>query len=91
MNKNFRSNAVFIAICVAIFLLVCVASTYSMIWVIGWYLSNCSEAATNTCSAANWLISYWWLLFIPGILAATFFVHRSFVKRQAKLIPDPMS
>ena len=69
-----RSNFLFISACVGIFVLACMATAFGMIRVIGWYLSNCG-ARSPSCSAASWLIDYWWLLFVPGVMLAAYFVY----------------
>jgi hypothetical protein len=73
----------FIAAYVAGFILACVVTAFSMIRLSQWYLSNCWQD-TPVCSTAEFLIFYWWLLFIPVVLTATFLIHRIYLKRQAK-------
>jgi len=83
MDKRTRFNLIFIGACIAVFILACLAAALGMIWVIRWYLSNCGTSVT--CSVATWLISYWWLLFVPGCLMGAFLMRQSYDRAYARL------
>jgi len=83
MDKRTRINLIFIGAGIALFILACIAAAFGMIWVIRWYLSNCGTS--QNCSAADWLISYWWLLFVPACLAGAFLMRRSYDRAYARL------
>jgi len=83
MDKKARFNLIFIGGGIGVFVLACLAAALGMIQVIRWYLSNCGTSAT--CSVADWLISYWWLLFVPGCLAGAFLLRRIYDRAYARL------
>ena len=82
MERKVRRKLVFIVGSVGAFTLACVASAFSMIWVIGWYMSNCAVASSG-CKVALWLIDFWWLLFVPAILLAAMLIHRLYTRDKA--------
>ena len=83
MDPRKKFTLMFIAGCVAIGIVACVATALGMIGLIGWYLGNCGSSAT--CSAASWMIDYWWLVFVPACLIAAVILRRVHDKSYARL------
>ena len=65
-KKRFTLN--FVIACVVLGALASAGTALGMIRITLWFLGNCGETAD--CRAAEWLIDYWWILFIPVCLAA---------------------
>ena len=86
MDKKKRFTLMFVAGCVAVGIAACIAITLGMIRLIWWYLANCGES--TGCSAANWMIDYWWLIFMPACLVAAVGLRRLHDKRYARLPAD---
>ena len=74
MDKRRRFTLMFVAGCVAAGIVACIATTLAMLRLIYWYLGNCG--ASTACSVANWVIDYWWLLFVPASLVAAVILRR---------------
>jgi hypothetical protein len=72
----------FVIGCVVGFLLFCAVTAYAQKWTLEWLYANCA-VDSSSCSAADLFLSYWWLLFVPIILLATFLLHRIYTKRFA--------
>ena len=77
---SFSRGKRYIAGGIAAFLLACWATAKAMVWVIQWALANCVDNSP-ACRASIALIDYWWLLFVPAVLAATLLVHRGYARR----------
>ena len=86
MDRKRKFTFKFIAGCVAVAIAICVATASGMISLIHWYLSNCGESAA--CSASDWLISYWWTLFVPGCLAIAYLLRRLYDRRIERIDRD---
>lgn len=82
MTINVNWSRTLIAAYVFGFLALCAGTAFGMIQTITWYLDNCN-LGSSACTAADLLISYWWSLFIPLILALTYLVQRISMKRQS--------
>ena len=87
MRAPVLSGRAFLSACILGFVLVCVATALAMIRVINWYLMNC-ETSTFACSAADTMISYWWLVFVPATLLAAAGLHEFYERRQRQK-PQP--
>lgn len=86
MDKIKRFNVMFIGGCIGAAIAVCVATALGMIQLIRWNLSNCGSSPG--CSASDWLISYWWLIFVSGALVVAWVLRRIYDRRYARLIRD---
>lgn len=86
VDKKKRFTVVFVIVCIALAVAVCLATTAAMLFVIWWYISNCGNSPA--CSSADWLISYWWALFVPGCLIATFLLRKLYERRYALIEPE---
>jgi len=66
---------------VAIFLLLYLASSGAMYFglprLMEWHFAHCAGGASAACSASTAFLSYWWLAFLPVIIAATWWANRT--------------
>lgn len=87
MDPSKRFTLIFVIACIVLGALACVGTALGMIRISLWYLGNCGETAQ--CQAAEWMIDYWWALFIPACLAAATVLRRVHDRRLARLGPHP--
>ena len=66
MHARLRYNFFFISASAVFFLLACVGTAFAMIRVIRWSLLNCGTS--QSCSIAQLLINYWWVVFVSTVL-----------------------
>ena len=78
MNAK-NKKIVFLVACSGLFLLACVATTQFMIRLILWYLDNCGSPSAQ-CTRVEWLISYWWAIFVPLTLIVALLAHKAYIK-----------
>lgn len=71
-----HKTIVFLMACSGLFLLACVATSRFMIRLILWYLDNCGTQ-TAQCTRVEWLITYWWAIFVPLTLLGAFLAHKA--------------
>jgi hypothetical protein len=72
----------FLTASLSAFGLLCAASAWATLRVIGWAIRNCGEGFW--CRTASWWIDFWWLPFIVVVLAATVWLRRLFDRMAAR-------
>lgn len=66
----------------ALFLVVCLLLPQLGIRLIDWYLGMCPGHAR--CGTAEWVIQYWWSLFVPLCLLVAWFAYWLYERRFGK-------
>lgn len=82
MNQQ-RFTLMFVSGCAVVAATACVAIALGLIGLINWTFLNCGTS--TTCSAAMWVVNYWWALFIPVCVIAAVVLRRLHDGMRARL------
>lgn len=85
MTPKSRLRAQFAALGIGAFSLICLAIAMIRLRIIYWFLGNCG-ASSMACSAADIAFTYWWLVLLAALLAATAPLYRAYRQRESAVV-----